>query len=170
MTCTLTITPAGLNKDARFYIPSPVSSQFSRLIRALAIAVEAERDVEHADPAHAGFDLLVTEAEAAWDSATDMHRALMPIPSQRAEDQPLKTLAQLINHRRGVETSAELQDNRTLLQGCANWLVCPGEGATAERITAMLRQGRFLLDEINRMELYQPVEDAVESADDTFAF
>lgn len=158
MTYVLPNTPHGANKAARFYTPSPFSSQFSHLIRTLAIASEAERNIEDADPAHAKFDSWMAEAEHAWDSVTNSHLVLTTMPVTRPRDRPLQMLASLINLRRGVMTTAELREVHQLVQERASRLVCPGHRITARRIRSMLDHGRALLEAVDGFELFQPID------------
>ena len=157
MTYVLPNTPHGANKAAEFYTPTPLSSQFSHLIRTLAIATEAERNIEHADPAHAKFDCWMAEAEHAWDSVTNSHLVLTTMPVTRPTDRPLQMLASLINMRRGVMTTAELREVHQLVQDGASRLVCPGQGVTARRIRSMLDHGRALLEAVDGFEQFQPI-------------
>ena len=136
MTCCVTITRAVPNKETDTYTPSPISKLFSALIGKLAVAIEAERDIETINPHHPSCDRWITESEAAWSDVTDLHLALAQEPLLRAEDKPLRMLAFLINRRCGVESADELRDLQGYVARKSHWFICPGHGATAARITS----------------------------------
>ena len=168
MTCCVTITRAVSNKETDTYIPSPISKLFSGLIGKLAVAIEAERDIETINPHHPSCDRWITESEAAWSDVTDLHLALAQEPLLRAEDQPLRMLASLINRRCGVESADELRDLQGLVARKSHWLICPGHGATAARITSMLGQGRHLLEVIDTLDVFQPLADMPDAPSPSF--
>ena len=116
MTCCVTITRAVPNKETDTYAPSPISKLFSALIGKLAVAIEAERDIETINPRHPSCDRWITESEAAWSDVTNLHLALAQEPLLCAEDKPLRMLASLINRRCGVESAdARLRKRHDLL-------------------------------------------------------
>ncbi|MCV2894994.1 hypothetical protein [Lentibacter sp. XHP0401] len=150
-------TPLVSNKDAHSYIPYPISKQFSLLLGALAIAIEAERDIENVDVFNPAFDGWLEESERAWDRVTDIQLVLKKMPIRRVEDQPLKMLGFMMHLAMSSETRTELQAVQSFAQREPHRLQCPGRDALAHRITSMLAQGQFLLGAIGGLEVFQPV-------------
>jgi len=158
MTYHPTTTPLAAAKDTHTYTPTPISKLFSTLLGALAVAIEAERDIEHVDVFDMAFSDWLKEAEAAWDQVTNIQYMLNKAPVSRTEDVPLKLLALLINMTMAAETPAELRVAQSLLQRNEPWLQCMDNTATAFRASSMLRQGRLLLSQIASLEQFQPLE------------
>lgn len=168
MAYTGTITRRVVNKDACIEPFSPTIELFSALIGKLAVAIAAERALAAGDDAESARDRLIVESEVAWDGVTDIHLALVQEPVVRAEDMPLRMLAALIDRRRGVETADELQGLRSVMQRESAWHISRGDGAGSSRITSMLGQGRYLLDVIDTLDVFQPLADRPDAPDRSF--
>src|SRR5690606_33900549 len=72
MATEATITPARANEDVSVYIPTLISKLFSTLLGTLAVAIEADRDIEHVDVFDPAFDGWLKDAERAWDKVIDL--------------------------------------------------------------------------------------------------
>ncbi|WP_158964507.1 hypothetical protein [Chachezhania sediminis] len=76
-----------------YFRHSPASGHFSHLIAALSAAIESERDIEESLWSDPAFDKWLSEAEFAWESATELCRAVFDAPATRLSDVPLQRFA-----------------------------------------------------------------------------
>lgn len=159
MATALNTTPARATEDVNVYTPTQISKLFSTLLGTLAVAIEADRDIEDVDVSDPAFDGWLEDAERAWDEVIDLRRALLAAPVTRGEDKPLKMMSFLVHIAMGSEHPEELHAVQRFAESKPRWLRCDSTSATAQRVNAMLRQGRVLLRAIGGLEQFQPVLD-----------
>ena len=152
-------TRPGVDEPA-YFKHSPTSGQFSRFIAALGVAIEAERDIENglwSDPA---FDHWLKQAEAAWQTATDLCRMAFEAPMTRCSDVPLQRIARHLHWTLGCETQAELSIARQTLAGHPNLFRWSGRDPEARRISQLLSRARQQFNELCDLDMLHGLEAA----------
>ncbi|GHH05734.1 hypothetical protein [Pseudodonghicola xiamenensis] len=171
----LCTTRRGADETA-YFKHSPTSGHFSHFVAALGVAIEAERDIEHglwSDPA---FDHWLAEAEAAWQTATDLCRAAFEAPATRHSDVPLQRFARHLHWTIGCETQAELSTARQIIAGHPHLFRWRGHDPEARRISQLLARARQQFDELCDLDMLNGLEapsdvtvDQAEPAPELFA-
>ena len=156
MTYHFATTPEGATKDLSVYTPSIISSLFSKLIGAIAVSIEAERDIEHVNVFDMAINHWLRDAEVARDAVTDVLTAIRSAAVTRGEDKPLVQMAGIVDDLMGSETLGDYLDAQKQVRETALFLRCNGFGKTPSRITQMLRQCHVHLTVMSMMDVYQP--------------
>lgn len=146
--------------EPAYFKHSPVSANFSRLIGALGTAIEAERDIEDglwSDPA---FDHWLKQAEAAWQTATDLCRMAFEAPMTRCSDVPLQRIARHLHWTLGCETQAELSIARQTLASHPNLFRWSGHDPESRRISQLLSRARQQFSELCGLDMLDGLEAA----------
>lgn len=155
MTYHFATTPAGAIEDLSIYIPTTISTLFSRLIGAVAVSIEAERDIEHVNVFDLAIDHWLRDAELARDAVTDVLIELKTARVARAEDEPLMVMASIVDALMQSETVGDFLDAKKRVREARFSLRCHGIGATSRRITQMLEQCHAHLTAMAEMDTYQ---------------
>ena len=143
-------------EDLSVYTPTPISSLFSRLIGAVAVSIEAERDIENIDVFDLAIDHWVRDAEMARDVVMDILTALKTAIVARAEDEALVAMADIVDAVMGSEDIADYVHAKERMHEARFSLRCNRIGATARRVTQMLEQCHAQLMVMVQMDTYQP--------------
>ncbi len=159
MTYNLTTTPIRATEDPRFFTPSIIANLFSKLNGALAVAIEAERDITHIDVWDPAINAWLREAERAWGVVIEIGQALRDAPVTRAADKPLVLLAGIASAIMSSETLSELGSAHERLRAASFFRQRLGRGHLPHRIGAMLDQCHAHLSAVVQLDLYQPVCD-----------
>lgn len=86
---------------------TPISALFSRLLGAMAVHIEAERDIQHVDVWDPAFRDWLTEAEEALTAVTTLLREIRDHQTARQADVPLMRMAIIIDAMLGAEEPGE---------------------------------------------------------------
>lgn len=137
------------------YMHSPIASLFSRLLGALALHIEAERDIQDVDIWDTAFTGWLREAEESLTVVTTLLYAIRNGVVMRATDVPLMRLAILADALIGSEDPHDFQRARGLLAHptlfrCAD--VCPVD----RRVDAMINTALSRFDELADLDAYAP--------------
>ncbi|MCV2894999.1 hypothetical protein [Lentibacter sp. XHP0401] len=154
---TTSLNPA--NDDLGFYTPTPISLLFTKLLGSLAVSIEAERDIEGVSAGDPAIDHWLRDAERAWAAVSEIGAALCAAQVLRDQDRPLVKMAQIVNVLMAAQTLDEYLAARKRLHQMAGHLRYPQQGATARRVTQMLRQCRTHLATMIDMDAHQPAID-----------
>lgn len=158
--------PKGSYCSHRIYTPTPISLLFSKLLGALAVSIEAERDIEDVDACDPSIDHWLRDAERAWATVSEIGATLCAAQLRRETDRPLVAMVQIMNALMEAQSQGEFDaaQKRLSLMSCHPTI--SGHGATERRITQMLRQCHVHLNTMIGMESYQPAVDPCLQSDD----
>jgi hypothetical protein len=126
------------------------------LIGAVAVSIEAERDIENVDVFDLAINHWVRDAEMARDAVTDILTALKTATVARAEDEPLVAMANIVDTVMGSEDIGDYVHAKKRAHEARFFLRCNRIGATARRVTQMLEQCHAQLMIMATMDTYQP--------------
>lgn len=134
---TLTsITPVAA--CTRLFTPTPISTQFSELLGALARHIEAERDIADVDVWDPAFRTWLTDAEHSYDRVSTLVSEIRHAPLARCADLPLQRMATLLDAMIGSEEPGSFQRIHRMLPEATSLLHCPGDDAVAHRTRQMI--------------------------------
>lgn len=159
MADTPSITRSGADEPA-YFTHSPVSSKFSRLVGALSVAIEAERDIEDGRWCDPAFDGWLAEAEAAWARATWLCRQAYEAPATRPSDVPLQRMARHLNWTLGCESHAELRSAQQVIAGHPSLFDWQGSGPVSWRVFHLLTRAREQFHEICCLDMLESLTDS----------
>lgn len=151
--------PVWATEALSVYTPSITSSLFLKLNGALAVAIEAEHDIEHINVWNPAIDHWLREAERAWGAVNDVGKALRAAAVTRAEDRPLVTMAGIADAIMNSATMSELGAAHNRLRA-ATFFRQHLRRDVPNRISKMLDQCHAHLLEVAELDLYQPVCDS----------
>lgn len=140
------------------YSPSIIPILFSRLNGALAVAIAAERDLDHGNGRDPAIDHWLREAERAWSGVNEIVKALHEAPLTRAEDRPLVTMAGIADAIMNSAAMSELGSAHNRLRA-TTFFRRHLRRDVPNRISKMLDQCHAHLLEVAELDLYQPVCD-----------
>ena len=158
MTYHLTSTPCRATEGLGVYTVSIISSLFLKLNGALAVAIAAERDLDHGNGRDPAIDHWLREAERAWSAVNEIGKALHEAPLTRAEDRPLVTMAGIADAIMNSATMSELGSAHNRLRA-TTFFRRHLRRDVPNRISKMLDQCHAHLLEVAELDLYQPVCD-----------
>lgn len=153
---TLTM-PIAATKDLRevAYKPTQISVLFSRSLGALALHIEAERDIADVDIWDAAFSGWLREAEESLTVVTGFLRQIREAKVMRASDVPLLRLSVLADTLLGSEDPHDFMRARSLLAH-PTLFRCVEVGPVGRRFHAMIDTGLMRLDELADLDAYAP--------------
>lgn len=143
-----------------YFSHSLVSAKFSRFVGALAVAIEAERDIENGQWCDPAFDGWLAEAEAAWEQATEHCRQTYEAPMVRPSDVPLRRMARHLNWTLGCESQAELRSAQRVIAGHPGLFDWQGSDPVSHRVSLLLSRARGQFDEICSLDMLESLVDA----------
>lgn len=159
MANVVTTTPNAATEDLRVFPPTIISSLFSKLNGALAVAIEAERDIAHIDVWDPAINAWLREAERAWGAVIEIGQAVRAAPVTCGDDKPLLTMVGIADAAMSAETLSELSSAHDRLRAATFFRQRLGRGHLPHRIGAMLDQCHAHLSAVARLDLYHPVCD-----------
>lgn len=150
-------TPLAATEDPRkgIYTPTIIASLFSRFLGALALHIEAERDIQDVDIWDAAFSGWLREAEESLTVVTGFLRQIRDAKVMRASDVPLLRLAILADalirsqHPDEFLRARSLLAHRTLFR-------CVETGPVGRRVRALIDTALLRLDELADLDAYTP--------------
>ncbi|WP_138933227.1 hypothetical protein [Roseovarius arcticus] len=157
MTCHLTTTSIWTTED--LHAPTILSVLFSKLNGALAVAIEAERDIVDISVWDPAVDAWLREAERAWDAVLDMRHALLAAPLTHAEEKALLSMVGIADAVMSAETISAFGAAHDRLRAATFFRQRLGRGHLPHRISALLDQCHAHLSAVAQLDLYQPVCD-----------
>lgn len=155
-TATLT-TPVAATEDlcASTYTPTPISVLFARFLGALALHIEAERDIQDVDVFDAAFSGWLREAEESLTVVTRFLRDIRDAQVMRASDVPLLRLAIVADALLGSEDPNDFLRTRALLAH-RTLFRCAETGPVGRRVVALVKTAVMRLDELADLDAYSP--------------
>lgn len=142
-------TPSGVSKPAsQHFFHSPVSRAFSSLVGAMAVYIEAERDITHARSFDPAFDDWTRDAEAARARVLTLVDAVRSARMTRSEDLPLFRMAMMCYAMIEADSSEEFITAQQVLTSTPSLFTCTSAGAVGWRVRQMLRSCRTRIDEM----------------------
>ena len=137
--------------------PSLISTLFVRLNGALAVAIEAERDITDIDVWDPAVNCWLREAERSWDVVFALRRALREAAMTQAGDATLLAMARITDTVMDAETIIDFDSGYNRLRAATFFRQRLGRGYTPHHVSRMLDQCHAHLSAVIRMDLYQPV-------------
>lgn len=157
MAKTTLTTPVAANEDTRVerFAPTKISVLFARFLGALAVHIEAERDIQDVDVWDAAFTGWLREAEESLKVVKTFLRHIRDAKVMRAADVPLLRLAILAD---GLIRSADPDDFQRArgLLAHPSLFRCLEAGTVGRRVDAMVRTAVHRLDELADLDAYAP--------------
>lgn len=147
--------------EPAYFRHSPVSGHFSRFIAALGAAIEAERDIEEGFWSDPAFDRWLSEAELAWERATELCRIAFNAPATRISDVPLQRIARHIHWTLGCETMAEFNTARQIVVGHREQFSWKGNDPEGRRISQMLLRAQQQFDELCNLDMLSMIDEPI---------
>ncbi|PVA08468.1 hypothetical protein DC366_19085 [Pelagivirga sediminicola] len=132
---------------------------FSRFNGALAVAIEAERDITDIDVWDPAVNSWLREAERNWDVVFDLRRALREAAVTQAGDAALLAMVRIADAVMGSENVIDFGTADNRLRAATFFRQRLGRGCVPHHVSHMLDQCHARLSTVIRMELYQPVCD-----------
>ncbi|RGP35196.1 hypothetical protein [Pseudotabrizicola alkalilacus] len=153
---TLT-TPFAANEDPRkgTYTPTLIASLFSRFLGAIALHIEAERDIQDVDVWDAAFTGWLREAEESLKVVKTFLRQIRDAQVVRASDVPLLRLAILADALIRSADAGDFQRACGLLTH-PTLFRCVETGPVGRRVAAMVKTAVLRLDELADLDTYAP--------------
>ena len=153
---TLT-TPGAANEDPRkgTYTPTLIASLFARFLGALAVHIEAERDIQDVDVWDAALSGWLREAEKSLTVVTTFLRHVRDAKVEQASDVPLLRLAILADALLGSEDPDDFQRAHGLLAH-PTLFRCVDPGPVGRRVRALVDTAVLRLDELADLDTYAP--------------
>ncbi len=159
MTNENTTTPVWATEDLRVYPPSNISSFFSKLNGALAVSIEAERDLDHCNGSDPAIDHWIAEAEAAWMRVRDIQGALAAAPLRHASDRALSAMSERARVLMSTDNACDFTTAYDCLRLTAFLRRSSPAGNLPTNVSHMLDECQMHLAAIASFDLYQPVCD-----------
>ena len=156
---TLETTPNMITEDLRVFSPTIISSLFAKFNGALAVAIEAERDIADISVWDPAVDAWLREAERAWDAVLDMRHALLAAPLTHPEDKSLLSMVGIADAVMSAETISAFGAAHDSLRAATFFRQRLGRGHLPHPISALLDQCHAHLSAVAQLDLYQPVCD-----------
>lgn len=146
MATTPHITPLRITEPPVHFSHSIISRAFTRLNASIALYIECERDLEHANCFDPAFHHWTADAERARARVLNLAEVITTASVARREDLPLKRSAMLT--RALVECSNEttFTSLHRLLGSHAHLFACCQPGAIALRAQQMLETHQAHID------------------------
>lgn len=159
MTYPATTTLNRATEAPRGDTPSVLSILFARLNDALAVAIEAERELDHGNGRDPAIDHWLREAERAWDVVFDIRRALHAAPVTQAGHRSLLTMVRIADAVMGSDNMSDFgaADNR--LRAATFFRQRLGCGRMPDHVSRMLDQCHAHLSAVVQLDLHRPVCD-----------
>ena len=154
MATLTTITTTVPVKDAPCFAPMPATKQFTHLLGALTVYIEAERDLDHVDCWDPAFMEWHRDAEQARETVLTHIAEICSTEAMRIEDLPLKRLALLTRGMIHSADAAEFMQLHGLVAGYPDLFRCAADGAVSQRVNAMLQRATALLDDLATLAEY----------------
>lgn len=156
---------------APVFTPTTITTAFSRLLGALAVLIEAERDIEEVDVWDIAFRAWMTDAERAHETVTDLLRTIRDATPMRATDLPLMRMSAAIEMLMGAESSAESEQAQRLIHD-QRFHVGVSDRPQGRRIHALIATAQDRARELAALDAYRLDHDVDPEADaltDTWA-
>lgn len=159
--CTATMRARFAEPRAHFS-HTPISRNFSRLLGALAMHIEAERDIEDAAAFDPAFLDWHTDAEGARDRVLTLIANILEARPARREDIPLQRLARMTAHMVQSTDTDDFQRAHDFIHMRSEFFSCPGIGVIAHRVRQMLSTATARLHELASLADYVDPIDMVD--------
>ncbi|WP_374292909.1 hypothetical protein [Paenirhodobacter enshiensis] len=117
---------------------TPVTIQFSSVMRNLSAYIEAERDLEHCDSCDPACDAWIRDAEQARADVLEAIAALRAAPNRRLGDLPLRRCAYLAKMLVESDNPEQVRDILALPDRFPDLFRCAGDSLVARRVDLMV--------------------------------
>lgn len=155
-TTTLTMAFAATEElCSSAYTPTQITSLFARFLGALALHIEAERDIQDVDVFDTAFSGWLREAEESLTVVTQYLRGIRNAQVMRVSDVPLLRLAILADALLRSEDPDDFLRTRALLAH-RTLFRCVETGPVGRRVTALVKTAVMRLDELADLDAYAP--------------
>tara|TARA_R110000850_G_scaffold113041_2_gene227548 strand:+ start:5960 stop:6469 length:510 start_codon:yes stop_codon:yes gene_type:complete len=155
------IMSCGTHKADHSQYPTPLATEFSALLPALARHIEAEREIEDVDIWDPAFRSWLTDAEHAFTLVTTQLSAISAAELTCADDKALKRMSMLIDTMVGSEDPDTFMQLYGLLPRFEHLFYCSGTGFAVRHRNVMLRQARAYIDTMATLLTYDSESEAV---------
>ncbi|WP_423205802.1 hypothetical protein E2974_15755 [Paracoccus yeei] len=141
------------------FTPTPMVQRFAFMQAALALYLDAERDLAHSGAWDPACDHWLRDAEAARTALAAALDAVCATGPARAQDRPLRQLARIARVMLLATDEAEFAQAHGLISEFGAVLRCPGSGAIDRHVDEMLAEARAQLAAVAALPDYAPEGD-----------
>ena len=141
------------------FTPTPMVRRFAFMQTALALYLDAERDLAHSGAWDPACDHWLRDAEAARTALAAALDAVCATGPARAQDRPLRQLARIARVMLLATDEAEFAQAHGLISEFSAVLRCPGSGAIDRHVDEMLAEARAQLAAVAALPDYAPEVD-----------
>ena len=127
------------------FTPTPMVRRFAFMQAALALYLDAERDLAHSGAWDPACDHWLRDAEAARTALAAALDAVCATGPARAQDRPLRQLARIARVMLLATDEAEFAQAHGLIAAFGAVLRCPGSGPVDRHVDRMLAETRAQL-------------------------
>ena len=160
MTTCLSISPGHATEAPVLpFTPTPMVQRFAFMQAALALYLDAERDLAHSGAWDPACDHWLRDAEAARTALAAALDAVCATEPVRAQDRPLRQLARIARVMLLATDEAEFAQAHGLIAAFGAVLRCPGSGAVDRHVDRMLAETRAQLAAVAALPDYAPEVD-----------
>ena len=124
------------------FTPTPMAQRFALMQTALALYLDAERDLAHSGAWDPACDHWLRDAEAARTALAAALDAVCATGPARAQDRPLRQLARIARVMLLATDEAEFAQAHGLICEFGAVLRCPGSGAIDRHVDRMLAEAQ----------------------------
>lgn len=124
------------------FTPTPMTQRFALMQAALALYLDAERDLAHSGAWDPACDHWLRDAEAARTALAAALDAVCATGPARAQDRPLRQLARIARVMLLATDEAEFAQAHGLICEFSAVLRCPGSGPVDRHVDRMLAEAR----------------------------
>ncbi|WP_263568185.1 hypothetical protein [Paracoccus sp. DMF] len=160
MTTCLSISPGHATEaPALPFTPTPMTQRFAFMQAALALYLDAERDLTQSGAWDPACDHWLRDAEAARTALAAALDAVCATGPVRAQDRPLRQLARIARVMLLATDEAEFAQAHGLIAAFGAVLRCPGSGPVDRHVDRMLAEARAQLAAVAALPDYAPEVD-----------
>ncbi len=141
------------------FTPTPMVQRFAFMQAALALYLDAERDLAQSGAWDPACDHWLRDAEAARTALAAALDAVCATGPVRAQDRPLRQLARIARVMLLATDEAEFAQAHGLISEFGAVLRCPGRGAIDRHVDRMLAEARAQLAAVAALPDYAPEGD-----------
>lgn len=141
------------------FTPTPMTQRFAFMQAALALYLDAERDLAQSGAWDPACDHWLRDAEAARTALAAALDAVCATEPARAQDRPLRQLARIARVMLLATDEAEFAQAHGLIAVFGAVLRCPGSGPVDRHVDRMLAETRAQLAAVAALPDYAPEVD-----------
>ncbi|RWR45749.1 hypothetical protein EOW65_16060 [Sinirhodobacter ferrireducens] len=157
MATFLANTPSPATEACDRFSHSLISLAFTQLNAAVALYIECERDLEHADCFDPAFLSWSADAEEARARVLGLAATITAQPMMRASDKPLKRSAMLTRLLIESDSAATFTSLLRLPGSHAELFACCDAGAVGARVRQMLETHQVQLEALADLDEFDDV-------------